>query len=335
MNKLSMSKFYLFELPKLLVDSLEPFKLPLEVLNSNFSDSESDSEGEAEGEAETQFSLVETKYTTEDVEQSFERWQWETRAHMTGSPYVYFTSSNPDLISNDKVLAIYKSWFDLEKLINHPVQCVNGLPITGKSCVIMVGSGHFAAAIIGHKRHHHKTNISNPLANVNVLKSKTFHRYTTRRKQGGAQSAMDNAKGKANSAGSTIRRANERHLQEEIQQLLNSWSLDLSQCHRIFYRAPGRSNKTLIAGYPSAPISNDDPRLVKIPFGTKRPTIDECKTCWLQLTKVLTTDPPKFDLKSKDTSTSKPKPKSREQTPVIPEEDLEAAKQQEDPDIQL
>jgi len=294
-----MSRYYLFDLPEKLVDSLEPFKLDFELEpEKSESESESDSDSSSESEAEPENAEIKptnlsyTQYN-EETEESMEQWQWANRAHITGTPFVYYTSrAESPLIPDNKVLAMYKSWFSPEALITSPVEEVKKLPKQGKSCVLMVNSGNFAGAIIEHRRHNHKSNISNPLANVVVLESKTFHRYTTRRKQGGSQSASDAAHGKANSAGSTIRRANERALQEEIKQLLISWSAHLTECHRIFYKAPGRSNKQLIAG-PGMPIATDDDRLVQIPFATTKPTLIECKNAWFQLTQATVVDPPK------------------------------------------
>lgn len=87
------------------------------------------------------------------------------------------------------------------------------------SALFMVGGGHFAGAIVSHQRlnvkgNAHKKDETLIEQAVNFLEHKTFHRYTTRRKQGGSQSAMDNAKGKANSAGSALRRYNESALKQ-------------------------------------------------------------------------------------------------------------------------
>ena len=76
---------------------------------------------------------------------------------------------------------------------------------------------------------------------------KTFHRYTTRRKQGGAQSSNDKSKGKANSAGAGIRRYNEQALDEEIQELLKDWKSFILNSSRVFIRAPVNSKAKLFA----------------------------------------------------------------------------------------
>lgn len=53
----------------------------------------------------------------------------------------------------------------------------------GSWCVIMAGGGHFCAALFDSRG--------------TVLAHKTFHRYTSRRKQGGSQAAADEARGNA------------------------------------------------------------------------------------------------------------------------------------------
>lgn len=53
----------------------------------------------------------------------------------------------------------------------------------GSWCIIMAGGGHFCAALFD--------------SHGSVLAHKTFHRYTSRRKQGGSQAAADEARGNA------------------------------------------------------------------------------------------------------------------------------------------
>lgn len=328
-----MSRFYIFELPTNIIEDLKPFKL--DFLNSSMTsnsnehefDSQSDSDSSSESDyidsslSETEasnestktkpaknstFSSAVTKYIDGGDELSIEQWQWANQAHVTGTPFLYF--SNTSIFPHNKVLSMYKAWFDSNRLIDSPVKEVKNLPKEGKSCVLMVGSGNFAGAIIDHCKHHHKITISNPFANIIVLASKTFHRYTTRRKQGGAQSASDNARAKANSAGSTIRRANERMLQNEIKELLQSWAPLLKDCHRIFIRAAGRSNRQLLIGYPEAPIVKGDTRVVQLPFATGRPTLNECKSAWLRLTQTQVVDPPEPPLVPSASATKKESP---------------------------
>jgi len=65
-----------------------------------------------------------------------------------------------------------------------------------------MGSGNFTAAILN--------------AKAEIIKSKSLHRYTTRRKQGGGQAAQDNKNGNAQSAGAMLRRYNETELLKVI-----------------------------------------------------------------------------------------------------------------------
>jgi hypothetical protein len=66
----------------------------------------------------------------------------------------------------------------------------------------MIGGGHFAAMIVALALEVRKGQGGVKERHAIVKAHKTFHRYTTRRKQGGSQSANDNAKGNAHSAGS-------------------------------------------------------------------------------------------------------------------------------------
>src|SRR5208282_1532244 len=88
----------------------------------------------------------------------------------------------------------------------------------------MIGGGHFAAMVVSLAPKQMRSSSAGPLAcEATVLAHKTFHRYTTRRKQGGAQSANDSAKGAAHSAGSSLRRYNEAALTDEVRLLLQDW----------------------------------------------------------------------------------------------------------------
>ena len=117
-----------------------------------------------------------------------------------------------------------------------------------------VGGGHFAGMIVSLVP---RLNIRNGKTekDVVVLESKTFHRYTTRRKQGGAQSANDNAKGKAKSAGAQIRRYNEAMLTEEIRALIGNWREMIDKSELIFVRA-SKTSKSIFYDY-------DEPVLYK------------------------------------------------------------------------
>lgn len=322
-----MSKFYVFDLPAQILDGIQAFKVDFDTeepasktlldqepyhesdssLSSVTSSSDDEDIYEVTQPPKGAFSVSVTQYNNEYEGNSFKEWQWVNRAHITGSPFVFFVNPTSSLIPDKKALSIYKSWFDQNEIVHNPVPELLSVQRNSelhsnnrKSAILLLGSGNFAGAIIDHQRLNHKTNFSDPLQNVKIIESKTFHRYTTRRKQGGAQSAKDNATGKANSAGSSIRRANERHLQEEIRSLLESWSPHLKDCYRIFIRAPGRSNRKLLVGYPNAPLGSEDSRIFTVPFSTSRPTLKECKSVWYQLTQasiVAEPEPPTIEAK--------------------------------------
>jgi hypothetical protein len=108
--------------------------------------------------------------------------------------------------------------------------------------LLAVGGGHFAGSVISLV-----PRLSNKNGRIEkevvVLASKTFHRYTTRRKQGGAQSANDNAKGNAKSVGAQLRRANEAALIDDIRQQLNTWRDLIGRSELVFLRASKTSHR--------------------------------------------------------------------------------------------
>lgn len=204
----------------------------------------------------------------------------------TQSPYIYFKSK---YLQKNKVLGIYKSLFNKRSLSN-PNEALtfwnsqeNPMAI---SALFMVGGGHFAGAIVSHQRlnvkgNAHKKDETLIEQAVNFLEHKTFHRYTTRRKQGGSQSAMDNAKGKANSAGSALRRYNESALKTDIQGVLKDWEPYLSKCDNIFIRARNVSDKKIFTD--NTVLNKGDERIKSFPFTTNRPTVLELKKAWCEL----------------------------------------------------
>ncbi|ODV96230.1 hypothetical protein PACTADRAFT_33408 [Pachysolen tannophilus NRRL Y-2460] len=174
----------------------------------------------------------------------------------TKSPFVLFKSS---LLSPERCFGIYKSSFDVTELHSNPLEALknwNSVDQSKKySALFMIGGGHFAGAIISHNPKPVKGNINGSSGeslleqSVNIIEHKTFHRYTTRRKQGGSQGTNDNSNGKANSAGSSLRRYNEAALEKEVRELLNSWKNYLINCESIFIRANGALNRNILVGY--------------------------------------------------------------------------------------
>ncbi|ODV84817.1 hypothetical protein CANARDRAFT_190087, partial [[Candida] arabinofermentans NRRL YB-2248] len=223
----------------------------------------------------------------------------------TKSPLVLFKSN---LLPSNSCFGIYKTTLNLTSntTTTNPLSYLTSLNETNKkslashkSALFMIGGGHFAGAIISHSPKSTKGNKGTTeelmLQSVHLLEQKTFHRYTTRRKQGGSQSANDNAKGKAKSAGSNLRRYNEQALTKEVRDLLNDWKHHLDSCDHIFIKANGQSSHKSIIGYLNAPIKNDDVRVKFFPFTTKRPTTTELKKAWCELSYLKIVNVPKIN----------------------------------------
>lgn len=150
----------------------------------------------------------------------------------------------------------------------------------------MIGGGHFAAMVVALPPRASKHGSSAMNREATVLAHKTFHRYTTRRKQGGSQSANDNSKGAAHSAGATLRRYNEQALVEDVRGLLKDWKGLLDTAELMFVRATGVTNRrTLFGPYDGQVLRSNDPRLRGFPFSTKRATQNELMRCFIELTR--------------------------------------------------
>ncbi|KAJ7224461.1 hypothetical protein GGX14DRAFT_425746 [Mycena pura] len=186
--------------------------------------------------------------------------------------------------------------------------------------MFMVAGGHFAGAIVRvsreRERDEEESNIpqrkkpKKPKTDTEVLRHKTFHRYTTRRKQGGSQGLNDNAKGNAKSAGAQLRRYGEQALRDDIRNLIQDWAEDIHACERIWIRASG-TNRKIFAGYDGCVIEKGDGRLRTFPFPTRRPTQSELSRCLMELTRVKTSHLTEDALRAQDEAylASLPKPK--------------------------
>ena len=150
----------------------------------------------------------------------------------------------------------------------------------------MIGGGHFAAMLVSlTPKLTKKYGVEDRSATV--IAHKTFHRYTTRRKQGGAQSANDNAKGNAHSAGSSIRRYNEGALTQEVRELLAEWKALIDSAELLFIRATGSTNRrTLFGPYEGQVLNVKDERIRGFPFNTRRATQSELMRAFVELTRV-------------------------------------------------
>lgn len=291
----------------------EQFEALIDVLQDTESISGSDSDSETsdtEGETELATLMSNTSVSNDILYEEDEG--TAVPAHLRGSPYALFVSDQ----FPDQCLAVYKPILDPKLIQDDPVQSLRELPVNGHSVVLMIGGGHFSSAVISHTPSKHQPSPQNPYASIDVLAHKTFHRYTTRRKQGGSQSASDNAHGKANSAGSSLRRANEAALQVEIRELLESWRDYISTAAAIYIRASGRSNRNVLLNYEKSPIVSTDSRLRTLPFTTKRATGAEIKRAWQELTTArLINKPEPEPVKKKHASAVNSAPSSRAQSP--------------------
>ncbi|KDN39002.1 hypothetical protein K437DRAFT_250949 [Tilletiaria anomala UBC 951] len=164
--------------------------------------------------------------------------------------------------------------------------------------VLMMGGGHFAAAVIALNPHvvitHSKKKGTVEEHSLIVLAHRTFHRYTTRRKQGGSQSAQD-ASGKfAKSAGAQLRRYGEESLKEEIKQMLDlpGWRSLIERSERVWVRAGKRSAKGTLWQWEgrgkASPLdaARTDGRLLSLPIQTRRPNLAEVLRCFFELSRV-------------------------------------------------
>lgn len=268
---------------------------------------DSEDESEEDKVASTKLGTILEKFDSLSVDKQDSNEEESVVSFMnTKSPFIYFRSS---LIPEDKVFGIYKSLFTEKQLIDdNPKDIIRSLSSaptnTNKSALFMIGGGHFAGAIISHTPKNIKGNATNHKESrqeqlVNIIESKTYHRYTTRKKQGGSQSASDNARGKANSAGSSIRRYNEQALIKEVRELLSSWKTHLNDCTSIYIRANGASNRRVLIGYEGCVLQNGDDRVRSFPFTTKRATTSELKKAWSNLSYLSLHDIPKANEKLK------------------------------------
>ncbi|KIP08812.1 hypothetical protein PHLGIDRAFT_103819 [Phlebiopsis gigantea 11061_1 CR5-6] len=187
-----------------------------------------------------------------------------------------------------------------------------------KWALFMVAGGHFAGAVARVSRPDSEEDFGvakkgkqkKPKPDTELLKHKTFHRYTTRRKQGGSQSLNDNSKSKAVSAGAMLRRYGEQALRDDIRNLLNDWAEELEDCERIFIRA-SVSNRRIFFDYEDPIIEKGDDRLRTFPFPTRRPTQAELSRCLQELTRVKVSHLTADALREQDEAfiASLPKPK--------------------------
>lgn len=193
-----------------------------------------------------------------------------------GSPVTWYTSKEfpPPL-----KVGIYTAMLPEPQCTIQSLQLdfTNKSPVDRTIAMIMLGGGHFQGTIIS-------LNESSS-SKCAIKASKGFHRYTTRRKQGGSQSANDNAKGAANSAGAQIRRYNEIALADDIRSLFKDWNEMLDQTELILIRASGQSSRKLL--YENG-LKKGDSRIRGFPLNTRRATQAEIIRSFHILTRLQT-----------------------------------------------
>lgn len=168
----------------------------------------------------------------------------------------------------------------------------NGVPLPSTMTspqifLCMIGGGHFAGMIVSLAPKIGKKSTGVEERQAIVIAHKTFHRYTTRRKQGGSQSANDSAKGAAHSAGASIRRYNEAALETEIRVLLQEWKDLIHESQLVFVRATGSANRRILFGpYEGQVLRHNDPKNRSFPFSTRRATQSELMRAFVELTRV-------------------------------------------------
>ncbi|KAI9289417.1 hypothetical protein BC943DRAFT_271894 [Umbelopsis sp. AD052] len=261
--------------------SEKQFQDMLEDLTDSISGSDADdsaSEGDSEAEDSVDLLVTKEKHRLAALERAKLAVESQKKVSLhSNSPLSWYTAA--PLLPGNVHLGVYNS---IRRNTSAPLQHDQLLGThTRMWTMIMVGGGHFAAAVIDVGKS--RAQESNSSRATSVIAHKTFHRYTTRRKQGGGQSANDNANGTANSAGSQIRRYNEVALKQEIRELLSQWRKYLQESDTIFVHAPS-GNKKIIYHYEDAPLDINDERIQSFPFTTHRPTLNEIKRAFFELT---------------------------------------------------
>ncbi|ETN40284.1 uncharacterized protein HMPREF1541_04560 [Cyphellophora europaea CBS 101466] len=227
---------------------------------------------------------------------------------VSGNAPMYWFSSPK--IGEDHVLGLYKAVFTHEEQDGAPGSLLDALkkrqlkPIYGKHSgsgqsssqptnadphyfLCMIGGGHFAAMVVSLVPEIRRGPGGVEERHAVVRAHKTFHRYTTRRKQGGSQSANDNSKGNAHSVGSSIRRANEAALEVDIRTVLSEWRAMIDSADLIFIRATGSQNRrTLFGPYDDQVLYSKDKRLRGFPFSTRRATQAELLRSFQELSRL-------------------------------------------------
>ncbi|KAB8068102.1 hypothetical protein BDV29DRAFT_185095 [Aspergillus leporis] len=264
----------------------------------------------------------------------------------TGRHPLYWLSSS--LLPSNTSLGIYRALFSnaeqeapgflVDSLRKKQLQPINIQRKVGETegppapsgphiFMCMIGGGHFAAMLISLAPEIHRRQGGIEERQARVIAHKTFHRYTTRRKQGGSQSASDASRGAAHSAGSSLRRYNEAALEKEIRELLSDWEHMIDDAQLLFVRATGSTNRRILFGqYDGQVLRQNDPRLRRFPFSTRRATQGELMRCFKELTRVKVSQVDEAalaaaDAKQREEASKPSSPRPQQQRPKMSKED--------------
>lgn len=238
------------------------------------------------------------------------------------SPIAWFQAPNH---YPDTQFGVYTALFPTQTEPTNYVGALRDMQEAGSDdrlwTMLATAGGHFAGLVVRVKIPRQGGSAKGKKApEMEIIRHKTFHRYTTRRKQGGSQSVNDNAKGPAKSAGAQLRRYGEQALREDIQGILAEWSDEVQKSERIFFRA-SVANRKMFWDWENSPIKRGDDRLRTFPFPTRRPTQAELMRCLVELTRVKVSHLSEDALRELEESqlASLPKPKSSIPKAPIPE----------------
>ena len=159
----------------------------------------------------------------------------ETPAPDARSPVSILVRNSDDAVAVCWSRAIQDGGEDDDKAVPSNAPCRSRLARVAvhsefRWIVLCVSSGRFAAGVF---------------RRGTLVDHKTISRYTTRRKQGGAQANNDqHGGGKAKSAGATLRRYNELEFHKDVQSLLASerWKDHLEEADRIWVCCAGKAS---------------------------------------------------------------------------------------------
>ncbi|ORY15191.1 ankyrin repeat and zinc finger domain-containing protein 1 [Clohesyomyces aquaticus] len=274
--------------------------------DSSDSESEDDAEGGNKGKESTLSALLKKQANLSNPE--FDESASKKKQRGSGKPPLFWftTPSLPENMS----LGVYRAIFSQaeQEEESHIVETIRnkqlsptqpprvkmdgGIPLPATNIgphyfLCMIGGGHFAAMVVALAPKIGKKHAGADERSATVIAHKTFHRYTTRRKQGGAQSANDASGRVAHSAGSSLRRYNEAALTNEVRDVLKDWKSMIDTAELLFIRATGSTNRrTLFGPYDGQVLRNNDARNRGFPFSTRRATQKELMRAFVELTRV-------------------------------------------------